>query len=477
MQTDVDVCLDHSRGQSFPDWVALRSGIGHGIPDGVFFPASAGEVRRALNQAKRLKARIIVYGGGTSVLGHINPPETDRPILVMNMQRMNRLLDVDSRSRLARFQCGVLGPDIERQLLPHGLMLGHFPQSYEYSSLGGWIATRSSGQQSLGFGRIEDMFAGGHLTMADREMELPAFPASAAGPDVRQMILGSEGRMGVLTEATMRLRPLPEREEFRGIFFPDWNSAEEFVRQSGRSRGALSMLRLSSARETFVTLSLAGRPGVMGLLQRYLGLRGLKDEKCLVIAGLTGGRREVQASRGELKARARLLGGVDLGTLPGNAWRKNRFLGPYLRNTLWDLGWGVDTLESALPWRDVSRAMPQVEEALQRAAASFGESILCYTHLSHIYGSGSGIYTTYVFRLDSDLHRTLRMWKAMKASASRVLMQLGATISHQHGVGKDHIPYLSHEKSAAGMACLQGLIATADPGGLFDNGNLFVRSR
>lgn len=472
--TDPEIRLDHARGQSFPDWLALRGGLDLRLPDGVLLPQNATEVRRALEGAKRVGARIVVYGGGTSVVGHVNAPDTDRPVFVLNLRRMNRLLDLDPLSRLARFECGVLGPDIERQLAPQGLMLGHFPQSYEYSSLGGWIATRSSGQQSLGYGRMEDLFAGGRVLTAHGAVDLPPFPASAAGPDVRQMLLGSEGRMGVITEATVRVRAIPEAEEFRGLFFPDWESAEGFVRESGRSRSALSMLRLSSARETHVTLALAGRPGVMRMLDRYLSLRGAGEGKCLVIAGLTGSRREVSRGRSDLHARARRLGGVDLGTLLGNAWRKNRFRGPYLRNTLWERGWGVDTLESALPWQNVADAVQKVEAALQQAAASFGERILCYTHLSHVYGSGSGIYTTYVFRLDSDVRRTLGMWKRMKSAASQALVHVGGTISHQHGVGKDHIPYLRAEKGKVGMELIRSVIETADPDGLFDNGNMLA---
>ncbi|HEY1011288.1 MAG TPA: FAD-binding oxidoreductase, partial [Herpetosiphonaceae bacterium] len=198
--------LRHARGQSFPDLVALRSGQIGRFPDGVAYPQSAADVRALLDYARETDAKLIPYGGGTSVAGHVNPQPGAAPVLTVDMGRMSRLSLLDERDRLATFGAGVAGPDLEAQLRVHGYTLGHFPQSFELSTLGGWIATRSSGQQSLGFGRIEQLFAGGRVEAPAGTLELPCFPASAAGPDLREMVMGSEGRMGFITEATVRVR-------------------------------------------------------------------------------------------------------------------------------------------------------------------------------------------------------------------------------------------------------------------------------
>ena len=226
-----EVRLKHARGQSFPDWVALRSGQISTFPDGVAFPHTEAHVQSLLQFARSHDVKLIPYGGGTSVAGHINPPETDRPLLTVNLQRLSRLTSLDSTSQLATFGAGVAGPEMEAQLRAKGYTLGHFPQSFEYSTLGGWVVTRSSGQQSRGYGRIEDLFAGGKLLAPAGELVMPPLPASAAGPDIRQIILGSEGRLGILTEAIVRVSPLPEKESFNAIFFPSFEAGQTAVRQ------------------------------------------------------------------------------------------------------------------------------------------------------------------------------------------------------------------------------------------------------
>ena len=251
IDTSPEVRLRHARGQSLPDWVALRCGLVDSFPDGVAFPLHDEDVRTLLAFAGRKGITLIPYGGGTSVVGHINPLPGERPVLTVDMGRMNRLRRFDEESLLATFGAGVAGPDLEAQLRARGCTLGHYPQSFEYSTLGGWIASRSSGQQSLGYGRIEELFVGGHLQSPAGPLPLPAtFPVSAAGPDLRHLVLGSEGRLGVITEATVRASPLPEKEEFYGVFFPDFESGRAATRAMVQAGLPLSMLRLSTAVET-----------------------------------------------------------------------------------------------------------------------------------------------------------------------------------------------------------------------------------
>src|SRR3712207_1114171 len=251
----------YGRGQSFPDLVALRTGKVDAFPDGVAFPGTEEEVADLLSYARRVGARVIPRGGGTSVVGGVNPQQGDEPVLALSLERMWRLKDLDEKGLLATFGSGVRGPWLEAQLRRFGYTLGHYPQSFEYSTLGGWIATRSSGQFALGYGRIERLFAGGRLETPSGALDLPPVPASAAGPDLRELVLGSEGRLGILTRATVRAGPLPERQELAAVFFPGWASGLAAVRAMVQARLPLLLLRLSDAAETAASLALAGHAG------------------------------------------------------------------------------------------------------------------------------------------------------------------------------------------------------------------------
>ncbi len=475
INTDSAQRLRHARGQSLPDWIALRYGAVGRVPDGVAFPASEKEVEDLLGFARKVRAAVIPYGGGTSVVGHINPAEEGHPVLTMDMSRMFRLLSLDDESRLATFGAGVSGPHLEAQLRAHDLTLGHFPQSFEYSTLGGWIATRSSGQQSHRYGRIEEMFAGGRVITPEGRLELPPFPASAAGPDLRQLVLGSEGRLGIITRATMRVSPLPERERFHGVFFPAWEQGIAAVKEMAVGSLPVSMLRLTDSVETETTLALAGHERLIRLLERLLRARGVGEGKCLLLIGVTGGSEAVRKTRRDALDIAQIHGGVYVGRRMGNEWRRNRFLTPYLRNTLWDLGFAVDTLESAFVWRDLVPATKMILDELTRTFAGWDERALSFAHISRAYGSGASLYLTCVFRLAADPEETLDRWRKLKRAASLAIASGGGTISHQHGVGVDHLPYLKGEKGPLGLRALRSLAKTFDPDGIMNPGKL-VRS-
>jgi alkyldihydroxyacetonephosphate synthase len=472
VSTDPLSRLHHARGQSFPNWVDLRTGQINSFPDGVAYPMSNEDVIDLLQFAFRAGIHLIPYGGGTSVVGHIDPIKSKTPILTIDMSRMNCLLDIDTQSLLATFQAGVSGPDLEAQLRAHGFTLGHFPQSFEHSTLGGWVATRSSGQQSLRYGRIEKLFAGGRLETPLGELKLPSFPASAAGPDLREMVLGSEGRLGILTEACVRLSPISESEEFHAVFFPDFQHGIEAVKQILLAGLSLCMLRLSTSNETSTTLSLAGHENLIGALERLLAIRGLGEGKCMLLLGFSGKSILVRINRSEALNITAKLSGVHVGKTFGEQWHKNRFRTPYLRNTLWEMGYGVDTLETATDWGNTPMMVEQIETALRSSVSDFGERVHIFTHLSHVYPYGSSIYTTYLFRLADDREETLARWQGMKSAASQAITTLGGTISHQHGVGMDHMPYLAAEKGTLGMAAISTLCHQFDPKGIMNPGKL-----
>jgi alkyldihydroxyacetonephosphate synthase len=468
--TDDKARLLHARGQSLPDWIALRSGKIEIFPDGVATPETGDDVREILGFAQDTDCSLIPYGGGTSVVGHINPLPGDRPSLTIDMRRMNKLLNLDEGSRLASFSAGVTGPKIEAQLNPHGYTLGHFPQSWELSTLGGWIATRSSGQQSYRYGRIEDLFAGGTMETPVGRIHLRSLPASAAGPDLRQLMLGSEGRLGVITQAEVRVRPLPEEEVFLGAFFRDWESGVAAMRSLAQANAPISMARLSDPLETETTLVLAGRERLVAFADYGLRLLGHGIGRTLLIYGITGTHDFISNARQEVSALLRRYIGLPTGTMIGRLWEKSRFYTPYLRNSLWDQGYALDTLETALPWRGIDAARCDVLQSIERAFQSAGSRTLVFSHLSHIYTDGASLYITYIFPIGVDFEQTLHIWRMAKHAASVRIIANGGTISHQHGVGVDHLNYMKDEKGTIGLRLLEGARKALDPQGILNPG-------
>ena len=457
------VRLANAHGQSLPDWLRMRHGRIDSAPDGVAFPESGAQVRELLDFARSSGALVIACGGATSVAGHITPSGGAAPVLTINMMRMRAMLNLDIEAQLATFEAGVFGPDLEAQLRAHGFTLGHFPQSFEYSTLGGWVATRSSGQQSLRYGRIEQLFAGGRVESPAGRLDLPTFPASAAGTDLREMVLGSEGRLGILTEATVRISRLPEYEAFHAAFFPDWKSAALATRSIAQASLPLSMLRLSNALETMTMLTLAGHRRLIGALETYLRWRGCKDGKCMLMIGVSGGKRAAGAALCSALALARAHGGVHVGRKMGDKWKQNRFRNVYLRNTAWQHGYAIDTVETAVDWPGVTPMMHAIEQAAADALAACGERVHAYTHLSHMYAQGASVYSTFVYRLSGTYEGDLARWRALKSAVSEAIVANGGTISHQHGVGTDHAPYLEAEKGALGIGAIQALFRHFDP--------------
>jgi alkyldihydroxyacetonephosphate synthase len=465
--------IRHARGQSLPDWVAVRSGRLGRVPDAVARPHDGAAVRDLFRLARERGVGLIPYGGGTSVVGGVTPdPADDRPAITVALEGIAGLRTLDERSGLATFGAGTLGPDLEAALAPHGLTLGHYPQSWERSTVGGWVAARSAGQQSVGFGRIENLYAGGVVESPAGSLELRPHPASAAGPDLRQLVLGSEGRFGIVTEATVRVVPQPRTEAVPAWFLPDWPRALEAARTIARARLPLSMLRLSTPLETATLLALAGESRSVGALRSYLRLRRIGPEPCLLLVSAHGHERLVELAVREAGSIVRRHGGTGVGGTLGRQWLRNRFRTPDLRDALWDIGYAVDTLETAVDWSRLPDLAAAVGRALRHGLDADGERVHAFSHLSHVYPSGSSLYATYVFRLAGDPDLTLDRWRRLKRAARDAIAGHGGTISHQHGVGRDHAPWLVAEKGALGLELLRDVGRRLDPEGLINRGVL-----
>jgi alkyldihydroxyacetonephosphate synthase len=465
----------HAAGKGYPDLVRLRAGEPEGAPDAVVYPGSHEQLRALLELCARSSLAVVPFGGGTSVVGGVAPLRGSHGgVLALDTSRMADVLELDERSATVTVQGGMRAPALERRLAAHGLTLGHFPQSFEYVSLGGCAATRSAGQASSGYGAIEKMILGLRLAAPAAEIALPAIPASAAGPGMRQLLVGSEGTLGVISELDLHVRPAPRERIYEGVFFEDFAAGEETLRLLAREHALPDVTRLSDEQETRMSLALAGTAGVKDRLGRaYLRLRGYGGG-CLAILGFEGDGEELACRRRRAHAIVSQNGGLAVGRAPGEAWLKSRFAAPYLRDELLTHGVMVETLETAAQWSDVAALHRSVSAAIVSALSGGGAGgageplVMC--HLSHVYETGASLYFTLLARQrEGD---ELGQWRAVKQAAGEAIMAGGGTITHHHGVGRDHAPWMAREIGDGGVQALRALKAQLDPAGIMNPGKL-----
>ncbi len=461
--------LAHARGQGLVDIIRLRYGLVPALPDAVLRPRDAAEVAAVLAACAGRGVRVIPWGGGTSVTGGVNVLAGDAPLVSLDLERLSGCLNIDETSRLAVVGPGTRGPELEAALAGRGLTLGHYPQSFELATVGGWAATRSSGQESLGYGRIEDLVAGLELAAPGGRLRLAAGPASAAGPDLKQLVMGSEGRLGVITELTLRVRPRPAVTAVVGALLPDLGRGLEVVRELVQAGLPLSMLRLSDAAETAVAMAVGLGHGRLGRLAgSVLRLRGLGADSCLLLIGAAGAPDRVDDTLAEALEAVARRHGVSLGRRPGRRWLADRFRHPYLRESLLELGYATDTLETAAPWARAAELRTRVAAAIAGALAAEDERVAVLCHVSHPYRDGASLYFTFFFRTAAGPEATIARWARIKRAATTALVAAGATLSHHHGIGQWHAPWLGAEIGHEGLALLQAAARELDPRGILN---------
>ncbi len=460
----------HAAGKGYPDLVRLRSGEPDGAPDAVLFPSDHQQVQAVLELCARSSIAVVPFGGGTSVVGGVAPLRGEHGgVVALDMGRMGALLSLDRESFTVNVQAGMRAPALERALAPEGLTLGHFPQSYEYVSLGGCAATRSAGQSSTGYGAIEKMVLGMRLAAPGSEMSLPALPATAAGPSVRQLLVGSEGTLGVISELALRVRPAPAARIYEGLFFEDFAAGVHALETLSSEHLLPDVTRLSDEAETRMSLALAGPEGVKRRLGRaYLGMRGYA-EGCLAIFGFEGTEEDVAYRRSRALELAHRSGGLRAGRSPGQAWLHGRFAGPYLRDDLLTLGVMVETLETATQWSNVRSLRERVERAI---ADALGVPSLVMCHVSHVYETGASLYFTFLARQRDD--DPLGQWLTVKQAACDAILDGGGTITHHHAVGRDHAQWMEREIGSEGVQILRALKGELDPTGIMNPGKLIT---
>jgi alkyldihydroxyacetonephosphate synthase len=458
-------------GRGYPDLVRVRAGAPEGAPDAVVYPAGHEQVRALLDLCAESRIAVVPFGGGTSVVGGVSPLRGEQQaVIALDLGRMGAMLSLDRASMTVHVGAGMRAAELERRLGAGGLTLGHFPQSFEYVSLGGCAATRSAGQSSTGYGSIDKMVLGMRFAAPSGDIELQAQPASAAGPGLRQLLVGSEGTLGVISELSLRVRSAPGERVYEGFMFEDFSSGVEVMRTLAQQHAAPDVARLSDRPETRMSLALAGVGGAKGRFGRaYMGLRGYGDG-CLAIMGFEGERDEVAFRRARAVAHARAGGALALGRSPGEAWRRSRFSAPYLRDELLTHGVMVETLETATQWSNLRRLHDGVARAIAEALEECGTPGLVMCHVSHLYESGASLYFTFIARMSED--DPIGQWRAVKERASRAIVDGAGTITHHHAVGVDHAVWMDRELGPKGVAAIAALKAELDPAGIMNPGKL-----
>ncbi len=472
VSTEVTVRACFSLGKGYKDLVRIRRGEVSNPTDVVVRPRTEEHILEVLRLAGRERLAVVPFGGGTSVVGGVEPVG-ERPSITLDLAELSQPLGIDTHSATATVQAGIMGPDLERFLNAAGFTLGHFPQSFMYSTVGGWIATRSAGQNSTLYGTIADRVQSLRLAHPEGVLFTPDVPAAAAGPDLVQLIAGSEGTLGVITQATLRLAPLPETRDYRGYLLPSFAEGVEAARELMQTGVRPAVLRLSDEAETQSTLALRATPqGFAASAERlgrwYLARRGLSLESgSIMILGFEGREAEVRGDRGVAKRVLSRHGAVSLGGGPGRAWRRGRYEAPHLRDLLLDQGIMIDTLETAVTW---DRYLPLHAAVRDRLREALGDRSVVMAHLSHSYTDGGSIY--YTFLAPREPGAELEQWDRVKAAATDAIVRNGGALSHHHGIGVEHGRWMPEYLGEQGAHWLAAVKAALDPEGILNPGKL-----
>jgi alkyldihydroxyacetonephosphate synthase len=462
--------LRHATGCGYVDLARLRSGRLDAAPDAVVLPADAEAVQRMLGICAAEGVAVVPFGGGTSVVGGVEPLRGKHDRLIsLDLTRL-RGVEVDPRSLTARLGAGLRGPEAEVALAKHGFVLGHYPQSFEYATIGGFAATRSAGQASSGYGRFDALVSSVRLIAPTAELETLSTPHSAAGPALRELAVGSEGVLGVIPDVTVRVRRAPRQRRYEAWMAESFEAGAEIVRKLAQGPGLPDVIRISDEEETEVSLALSGPRGLAGsLFSGYLGLRRRRGGS-LVIVGLEG-QEESVARRRALSVRELHRGGaVYLGQSAGRSWEHGRYQGPYLRDTLMSMGAMVETLETSHTWTELAGLHAAVGSAIRDSLAGQGTPGLVFCHLSHAYADGASLYFTFISR--SREGAEIEQWRQVKQAACEAIVAGGGTITHHHAVGRDHAPYMEAEVGRTGLDVLRAVKEQLDPAGIMNPGKL-----
>jgi len=456
--------LRHTYGRSYPDLVRGFAGRFDPAPDLVAHPPDEDAIWAVLDFCAARRLAVIPFGGGTSVVGGVEPVVGDRHAgaLSLDLGRLGRVLEVDPVSRAARIQAGALGPELERQLGEHGFTLRHFPQSFEFSTLGGWLATRAGGHFATLYTHIDDLVESIRMVTPRGLWQSRRLPASGAGPSPDRLALGSEGILGIITEAWMRVRPRPRWRASASVRFRDFAAGVAAARDLAQSDLYPSNCRLLDAREALMHRVVMDGTSVLliGFESADHPLEPWMSRALEIVRGRGGVGDAAFADDGDRAGRAEAAG----------AWRASFLDAPYLFNTLVSLGLVVDTFETACTWDRFDAVHAAVGEAVLAAMRDECGGGMLSCRFTHVYPDGPAPYYTFVAR--GRPGGELAQWRAIKSAAGGALAAAGATITHHHAVGRTHRPWYDRERPEPFALALRAAKAALDPDALLNPGVL-----
>lgn len=464
--------LFHSRGRSLPDLFSLRNGTVNEFPDVVIYPQNNQQIIHLLKFAQKFKMAVIPYGGGTSVVGGINSIKVKlhNGIIILNLTNMNKMLKLDEVSQTARFQCGILGPELEILLNKSGYTLGHFPQSFEFSTLGGWVATRGAGYLSDKYGKIEDMIVSLQICLPDRFLETEISSEIAEGPLLTQIFTGSEGTMGIITEIIVKIKPLPDMKKQQAFLFSSFNDAIQVMREGSQKHIAYSMVRLSDYEETqyyrLLNLKNNGREKLKNFLLNSLGYQ----TPCLMLIITDGHYARMEMHKISKIVKKQKC--IQLGSGPVESWYASRYKTPYIRDYLLDFGVASDTFETWVNWSDLEKLKTEIYLLFDKLRLKMSKKYLLMSHVSHISAQGVCIYFTVLYLHEKK--NPVNEYEKLKSQITNTLLKNNGALSHHHGVGTDHKLYMKgDEQHKAKCKIMENLKKELDPAGILNPGKLF----
>jgi alkyldihydroxyacetonephosphate synthase len=466
----------HAYGKGFRDLFRLRRGIASAAPNLIIYPESEQEICLTLRAAADRDVVVIPFGGGSNISGCLERMDAGRVTVSLDMRRMRRVLEVDAHSCTARIEAGIFGPELEQQLSKYGLTLGHFPDSFLHSTLGGWIATRSAGMQSDKYGKIEDMVLAVRMVTPEGVLATRAVPKSSNGIDVNHLCIGSEGTLGVITEATMRLHPCPESRIVSGYLFPDFESGIAAMHECVRQECMPAMARLNDPDKT--ALSLAFRPPVSrlshaagGLFKGYLRAKGfVLPRACLMLTAVEGRRYEVGRRLSQAEAIYQRFGAVCMGEKAGKSFEATKFDFPHIRDFLLDRNVTTDVSETSTVWSNILPLYRETMAVLRPSILQSGVRPWTGCHISHTYQSGASVYFTFGFKQQPG--HEMEQYLRAKRAAQQSFIDHRATLSHHHAVGTEHLPWLTADISALGVQAISAIKNALDPANIMNPGRL-----
>ena len=470
--------LIHAAGKSFRDLWLIRHGNIKFAPDCVIFPNNENDVVSIVNAAKEYGVVLIPFGGGSNIAGCLEPKDHhNRMVVSLDMCRMHKVIEIDQYSLIARIQPGVYGQHLEDQLAEHGVTLGHFPDSFLHSTLGGWVATRSAGMQSDIYGKIEDMVISLRMVTPSGTIITRTVPKSSNGIDIRHLCIGSEGILGVITEVTIQVHKKPEKEDWYGWLFPDFQSGIDAIHECHRYNCIPTVTRLNDPKKTalsfaFKTPKTGFKATIANTFKWYIGnVKKINfNQCCLMVVKYEGTQQEFKNIRKKVSSIYKKHRGVCLGAEPGRSFAKVKFDFPHLRDFTMDRSIMADVSETATTWNNLCAMHKNGLKEIENAIKETGVNGWVGCHLSHSYHSGASLYFT--FGCLQRKGREIEQYLYVKKAAEDAFMKNGGTLSHHHAVGTEHLPWVEEDLSPTGLKAVKALKDGLDPNGIMNPGKI-----